>query len=166
MSIMVSSARTMAGAKRIVVDEGINIAPPCRKRERLIDLSRRWQMEQKARKERAERALDQAIKKAARKHRSAPILQPASAPTAHTEIISRVAAWHSLTIADVMGKSRSDPIVAARHDAIAAVYLNCLLDGRRYSLPKLGQVFGLDHTSCLFALKKLGVKSSANKVGG
>jgi hypothetical protein len=74
------------------------------------------------------------------------------------QIIADMAHQHGLTYGDIMGKSRRDPIVAARHAAIAAVYLNCRIDGCRYSLPKLGRVFGLDHTSCLFALRKMGIE--------
>lgn len=154
MSIIVSSARTMAGAKRIVVDEGINIAP-CRKRERLIDLSRRWQQEQRAKRERA----DQMIRHAVRKHRRTRPHEPGNNGSHPSRLIAMVAAWHDMTAGDILGGSRNKRNVAARYDAIAAVWLNCRIDGRRYSLPEVGRAFnGMDHTTVLYALRKVGVK--------
>lgn len=74
-------------------------------------------------------------------------------------IISKVVAWHDgVTIEDVLGKSRQYHIIPARFDAIAAAYLNCRIDGRRYSLPELGRAFGgRDHTTVLYALRQRGI---------
>lgn len=76
----------------------------------------------------------------------------------HREVIARVVAWHlGVTVEDVMGKSRRRPVIAAKFDAIAAVYAICRIDGRRYSLSELGRAFGgRDHTSMLSALRRRG----------
>lgn len=159
MTIAVYGRNTLAGAKRIVFDEGINIAPRApSSRERLITLSRRWQATQE-RKEEAAKAIEDAIERARRLHRKIP--RPYVDPVAGTsprKLIAMVAAWHGVGELDVMGKDRRRNAVDARHDAVVAVYLNCKIDGRRYSLTELGRVFGIDHTSALHALKKRGVK--------
>lgn len=158
---VVSYSKTMAGAKRIVVDEGFQRRTP--RRDRLNAMSREWEARRQAKAEEERQAKKQAaaiVAKWRRKQQQIkrPIrIEVAEVNTAHGGIIARVAFWHGLTVADIMGKSRSDIIVAARHDAIAAVYLNCRIEGRQYSRPKLGQIFGLDHTTCLFALRKRGL---------
>lgn len=159
-----SYSRTMAGAKRIVVDEGFQRRTP--RRDRLNALSREWEARRQAKieaeREAAERARERAAAEVAKWRRRRPVkpivIEIAEAHTAHGDIIARVAFWHALTVADIMGKSRSDPIVACRHDAIVAVYLNCRFEGKRPSLVKLGRIFGIDHTSCLFALRKMGIE--------
>lgn len=145
MTISVSYARTMAGARQIVVDDGFNITPR-RKREAVTMLSLRWQAEQEA-KRRADEVIQEAKERARNAYGSTPRI-----------LISMVAAWHGLGELDLFSASRRAPIVAAKHDAIAAVYLNCRIDGRRYSLPELGRLFAIDHTTAMHALRKRGLK--------
>lgn len=76
------------------------------------------------------------------------------------EIIERVAAWHSVPVADVMSRSMRHIVIQARFDAIAAVkHAYPLL-----SLPKLGQIFRRDHSSIFNALQVRGVSCSRAKV--
>lgn len=79
-------------------------------------------------------------------------------------IIERVSAWHDMEANVVTGPLRNIPIVAARTDAMAAIYINCRRWGsfeQAYvclSLPAIGRHFNRDHTTVLHALKKAGVK--------
>lgn len=159
-----SYSRTMANARCIVPDEGFQRRTPLR--DRLNAMSLEWEARRQAKldaeRKALERAREQAAAHIARWKHKRPVkpvqIDIAEVNTAHGDIIARVAAWHCLTVADIMAKSRADRIVACRHDAIVAVYLNCRIQGRSYSLKELGRAFGLDHTSVLFALRKLGVR--------
>lgn len=77
--------------------------------------------------------------------------------TPATQIIEQVAFWHSIGTKDILSESRSRHITAARQDAIAAVYLNCQVNGRGYGLPDLGRLFNRDHTTAHHALRKRGM---------
>lgn len=85
--------------------------------------------------------------------------KPVHVATPARQIIAQVVAWHpGITVADVMSAIRTRTVVVARYDAIVAVYENCRMDGRRYSLPELGRAFGgRDHTTILHALRKRGI---------
>lgn len=155
MGIAVSAARTMAGAKRIVADNDVGRLTP--RRRRLIEQAQRWNaMQAQAIKKRAEaeRQHELAIARQVEewRRRTAKGLR-----TPHQTIIGQVAAWHDVPAAEILGRSRFKEVVLARHDAIAAVYTNCHRQGRQMSLPEVGRVFGVDHTSVLYALRKLGV---------
>lgn len=69
-------------------------------------------------------------------------------------LISNVAAKYGLTYQDIIGPSRENKIVVARHEAICTV--------RRarpeMTLPHLGKEFRRDHTTVLHALRKRGLK--------
>lgn len=160
--LAVSSSRTMAGAQKFVTDEGINIAPRHKSgRERLIELSRQWQASQQAKQEarqRAKEAFHEVVQRAKRKHRRTRPNEPGNNGSHPREIVAMVAAWHGMGERDVYSRSRRVPVVMAKHDAVAAVYLNCRIDGRQYTLSELGRVFGIDHTSALHALKKRGLR--------
>lgn len=147
---------TMRGARQFVPDEGLTIVRP-RRREHLIEISRRWQAEQEAKKARKE-AFREMIAAASRKHRRTRPFEPGNRGSPVTELIARVGAWHGITAEEIRGRSRTISVAAARFDAIAAVYLNCRIDGRQYSLPELGRTFERDHTSVLYALQRLGLK--------
>lgn len=69
------------------------------------------------------------------------------------KVIEAVCDRHEITFTDVMSRSRYADVVAARHEAIVAV-ANAF---PWMSLPKIGRVFGRDHTSILHALDKFGV---------
>jgi hypothetical protein len=86
--------------------------------------------------------------------RPTPVAEIASHPR---RIIAQVAAWHGMPFGDVVGRSHKRPTVAARHDAIVAIYINCRIDGRRYSMPELGRLFKRDHTTILSVFNKFGL---------
>lgn len=69
------------------------------------------------------------------------------------KVIEAVCNRHEITYTDVMSRSRFADVVAARHEAIVAVAAAFPW----MSLPKIGRVFGRDHTSILHALDKFGV---------
>jgi len=69
------------------------------------------------------------------------------------QVIEAVCARHEIPYHEVMGRKRFAEIVAARHEAIVAV-----AEAFPWmSLPKLGRIFGRDHTSIMYALQKFGV---------
>lgn len=74
-------------------------------------------------------------------------------------IIRHVADAHQVTVADVMGRRRLGRIVAARHDAIVAI----LVAKPHLSLPVVGQIFGLDHTTILHHAARAGLPARPPK---
>lgn len=139
--------RTMAHAQPVHYDPGVE-GRPLRRRWHITHVSMRWQQAQE-RREAAKRAFRERL--AAR----AAITVKRSLATPEG-IIASVAAWHGLTAADILGKSRSRPIIAARFDAIAAVYGIIACNGRKLTLADLGRIFARDHTSALNALRQRG----------
>lgn len=69
-------------------------------------------------------------------------------------IIERVAELHRMTAGDILDQGRSRKYIEARFDAIAAVRLAY----PEKSTPWLGRLFHRDHTSILHALEKRGVR--------
>ena len=155
--ILVAYQRTMAGAKQFVPDHGIQLRKPppapivAPERRQVLRFMPRppmpvfiWSKPEKPRYLAVE-----------------PL--PLSSPK---EVIARCVAWHpGVTVEDIMSQCRTHRIIAAKHDAIAAVYENCRIDGRRYSLPELGRAFGRDHTSILAALRKRGYRPLDQRQG-
>lgn len=168
MSFVYSYARTMAGARAIVVDEGLTIAPPAKsKRERIIEMSRRWNeargvvvpirpvplplpnpAELEQREIEAERDANLA------ELRRTPVERRASV----REVITRVAAWHGLSYAEIIADGRFSHIIIARRDAVAAVWLNCLIEGKPPTISSLSRAFSKDHTGILNILRKMGLR--------
>lgn len=71
------------------------------------------------------------------------------------QIITAVAKEHGLTHEDIIGKSRKANIVAARYEAIEAVYRA----RPKLSLKGISRYFGdRDHTTIIHALTKRGIK--------
>jgi chromosomal replication initiation ATPase DnaA len=67
-------------------------------------------------------------------------------------IVESVAHRHGVPVKAIMSRDRHAHIIAARHEAIAEV-----VEARPYwSYPTVGKLFGLDHTSVIHALQKLG----------
>lgn len=152
-----SARHTTAGAKRFVPDRGIDIAPK-KQRATVIDLSKRWIEAQDARRREQEARhtrIRARIEAEAERFRE---LQNMVPPTRPMDLVAQVAAWHGIEFADIRGKSHKRTFVAARHDAVAAVYLNCKIDGRPHSLQELGRIFDIDHTTALNSLKKRGLR--------
>ena len=69
-------------------------------------------------------------------------------------IIKDVATKYGLTVDIIRGQSRSVPVVKVRHEAMAKVHMA----RPDLSLPALGRIFNRDHTSILFALRKMGAR--------
>ena len=76
-------------------------------------------------------------------------------PDAAREVIREVAARHRLTIAELVGESRKREIAWPRIEAMARIRALTGPDGRpRYTLPRIGQFFGRDHTTVLSAVRR------------
>jgi hypothetical protein len=135
-------------------------------RAALIAMSRRYIEEQNAIKVRQqqelERRREEAAARRAKMETERDRLQ--SIGPVHVEghpqrIIATVEAFHGLEPGTIFSQSKTrNTVVPARYDAIVAVYLNCRIDGRQYSLPELGRAFRRDHTSVLHALRTRGLK--------
>lgn len=72
------------------------------------------------------------------------------------EIIGRVAAWYQLTPEAIYSSVKTQRLVDARFDAIAAVklaYPQC-------SLPKLAMIFRRHHTTIYHALRVRGISTA------
>lgn len=80
---------------------------------------------------------------------NAPVWSP-KAKAAH--LVQQVAAKHSVTVDDIMGKSRRRYIVRARQEAMAVIYTEFPM----WSLPIIGKYFGRDHTTVLHSVKVMG----------
>lgn len=65
------------------------------------------------------------------------------------QTVNDAAAEHKVSFQDIMGDSRKRHIVQARHDAIRRVKAAF----PHLSLPSMGKVFGLDHTTVMYVLK-------------
>ncbi len=68
-------------------------------------------------------------------------------------IVADVAEKHNCTVADIMGRDLSKPIIRARHEAIAEV----AKQRPAFSTPRIGRLFGRDHSTVLHVLQKLKV---------
>lgn len=80
---------------------------------------------------------------------------PIEPKTPAIDIIKDVASKYGLSVDIIRGRSRSGPVVAVRHEAMARVHVA----RPDLSLPALGRIFNRDHTSLLFALRKMGVRA-------
>lgn len=134
--IAVSYKHTMAGAKPLATP------PLYERRNRVAALSRAYQARNAV--QRAEEARRQIIE----------------AQTPSARLISMVAFWHGVTVSDIKGQDRHAKYREARFDAIEAVYRLCRTEkGERYSLLRLGRIFGgRDHSTIHNALSKRGVR--------
>jgi chromosomal replication initiation ATPase DnaA len=142
------AGKTMAGAKRLIQED-----KPTPRRDKLIEASLKWRAD-KLRRDSAitveiERLRLQAlIDDANLRHRTTPAIT----------IVEMVAAWHDFPVHEILSTNKPAPLVEARFDAIAAVWLNCSIAGRKMSLKEIGRVFGgRDHTTILHALRMRGL---------
>ena len=70
------------------------------------------------------------------------------------DIIREVAGRHGMTVGIVLSPRRSRRVVRCRYEAIRAVH-----EAKPHlSSPELGQIFGRDHTTILYALGRIGRK--------
>lgn len=159
---MVAYRNTVANLKRIVPDQPEQINPRYLKgRDRLIAMSREYQRRQDERKA-AEAAKQERIRDqvARDKAKWAACVETILVPVPDYEnIVSMVACWHGFTAQDIYRSSRAVKLVTARHDAMAAVWLNCKLEGEQPTLLSMGRAFKRDHTTVLSALRKHGLQS-------
>lgn len=78
-----------------------------------------------------------------------------SGPIARS-ILAQTAADHGLPVAVMLEKIRSPDRVAARFDAMRRLREVTRMDGRpRFSLPQIGALLGLHHTSVLNGLRRM-----------
>lgn len=73
--------------------------------------------------------------------------------TSEKELITTIAECHGMGYADIMGASRSKAAVLARHESIAAV----ALAKPHLSTTQIGWMFGKDHTTIIYVLRKMGI---------
>lgn len=78
--------------------------------------------------------------------------------TSATQIIRQVADWHRLSLRDILSHRRSPPVDQARHDAIAAVFTNCRVAGRRPTLGEVGKIFDRNHATIIHSLRVSGLR--------
>jgi len=71
------------------------------------------------------------------------------AQASHEDIIAEVARRRGVTVAEILSENRSAAFTAARQMAMYLIREIC-----QYSLPTLGQVFGRDHTTAIYAIKQ------------
>lgn len=89
-------------------------------------------------------------------------LPPKKPPASHAaSLIEQVAFWYGIKASDITGPSKTDRVVEARFDAIAAVFINCRKSGRRLRLKEIGRHFGgRHHATIWYALVMRGLKVS------
>ena len=82
------------------------------------------------------------------------------------EVTAEVAEKHGLTLADLVGPSRTKYISHARFEAMWLLYQQRRPDGsRRLSMPQLGRFFGgRDHTSVLHGIRRHEQRIAADRV--
>lgn len=73
--------------------------------------------------------------------------------------IHKSIAYSGVTFEEVMGRSRLAKVARVRHRAMADV----VREHPWISYVRLGYIFGRDHTTCLYALEKLGAKPVREK---
>jgi hypothetical protein len=71
------------------------------------------------------------------------------------EAVRAVSSRTSVPVAEILGRNRRPPIVAARHEAVWRVRL---VTG--WSLPRLGKFFKRDHTTVLHSLREMAKRSA------
>lgn len=149
----VSARRTMAGARPKVSPPN-----PTIRRDNVIDMSRRWLAAQEDRR-RVEAERRDGIRARLDAVRARTTVMNIAVPeTDPRDLIAMVAAWHGVSVKEIMGPGRTVRVVAARLDAIVAVYRNCRCHGDVCSLANLGRMFNRDHTTILATLQKAGIR--------
>ena len=158
MTIIYEYRRTMASAKFKVEEE----SKPTPKRSALAELSLRWQEKARAREKEETRARVKTIAETELRLQVARnrsvfglTILPTTLPLA---IIEQVAFWHDVSMHDMMSACRTDKVVEARYDAIAALALNCKIAGRAMSLTDIAHCLNRHHTSVLIALQIRGLR--------
>lgn len=79
--------------------------------------------------------------------------------TSVKDIMAQVASEHGVTLNDILGQRRTRKIMLARREAVYRVWT----EKSPIGLAEVGRHFGLDHTTVLHALRKMGVTSTLNR---
>jgi hypothetical protein len=89
------------------------------------------------------------------------VVEPAQTKRAHIKsLIAKAATDNRVTYEAVMSRTRTREVVDARFDAIAAV-VSAYPD---MSFPRVGKIFGRDHSSVMHALMKRGFKPRSRHI--
>lgn len=164
----VSGKHTMAGAKRFVFDEGINIAPRCKSpRERLIDMAAQWNDRhppvdkrqaadaRKAKLRRKRPAVPPAVKMAAETQVAIQILNRNGMPVWARDIALRVAGARGVSMLDVVTRCRRRDVVPARNEIFYLLRAaSSPITGMSPSYPQIAKWFDRDHTGILWGAAK------------
>ncbi|WP_144378504.1 hypothetical protein [Mesorhizobium amorphae] len=159
MSYVYSYARTMAGARAIVVDEGLTIAPPAKsKRERIIEMSRRWneahrpaEVEKPCRRQRKKPDVDMTEET----KQAISMLKRHGMPEYAQEIVLRVAEEHGVSPLALAAENRSQRIVPIRYEVFYRLKTTpSPTIGVLPSYPQIGRWFGREHTGVLWGATK------------
>lgn len=65
-------------------------------------------------------------------------------------LVAEVAETHGVAVADILGRSRSAPFVAARHAVWARLRVN-----HGWSWPAIGREFDRDHTTVMYGVRSV-----------
>lgn len=158
MSFVYSYSKTMAGARSVVVDDGINIAPPARsKRDRIIEMSRRWNEAHKpieVKKPTRRRKLRPATNIADETKEAIRFLKGHGMPEWAQEIVREVANDHGISPLVLIG-SRSRRVVPVRNEVFYRLRMGASpVLGEHPSYPQIAGWFGRDHTGVLWGATK------------
>lgn len=75
------------------------------------------------------------------------------------DVIRQVSEETGIPVSEILSHRLQKDIVAARHRAIVEVYERCrTVNGARFTLPHIGEIFDRDHSSIFYALQKAGLK--------
>lgn len=169
MSFVYSYSKTMAGAQQVVVDEGLTIAPHATsKRDRLIEMSRRWNeahltvehkprsTARKARKPRRRRvALPAVVNIDVETQEAIYIANRHGMPTWARDIVVRVAKVRGVSPLDIVTSCRSRAIVPVRNEVFYVLRQTpSPVHGEIPSYPQIAKWFGRDHTGVLWGAVK------------
>lgn len=82
------------------------------------------------------------------------VLRERGTPERFRDLIIKIADDHNIHAAEMIGDSRRDPVVEARHEAMYRIKEMW----PALSYPRLGKWFARDHTSCIYAIAHYGKK--------
>jgi len=74
-------------------------------------------------------------------------------------VVDMIAAEHHMTAALILGRSRWAPVVAARHEAMAACHAEF-----GYPTTLIGRFFNRDHSTIVHALQKMRYQAAREKM--
>lgn len=179
MSFVASYARTMAGAREVFVDDGLNIAPRYKSpRERVIELAASWnerhQPHETVKPRRACKA----------KPRFRPMTVPAHVPEQDTaealrilsrcgmpgwarEIVIRIAKVRGVSPLDIASVCRTRRVVPVRNEIFYTLKtMPSPVTGREQSYPQIASWFGREHTGIMYGAVRHAAAHGLDRPGG